>query len=265
MEAQLFGNYTAWKALPNTWFITTGAGSMYLYLIEGRDAALLIDTAYGFGDLRSFAERLTDKPIIVANTHGHLDHSGGNGWWHKAFMHRGALIDQATLHNSPFDISTLPNPDYEKIFLADGDKISLGDREITVFETLGHSPGGLFFFDAAYGHIFVGDELESTQVILIPNSDKEPPLQQRVENHLHSMKRLRGMADKITAICPAHNGAPITAEYIHDFIALDEQMLAGTQAVSPAIEHKYVEMRPDVSMLRRARYGKASFIYKVEE
>ena len=264
MEQKAFEQYTAWKAFADTWFITTGGGSMYLYVIEGSEAALLIDTAYGFGNLRVFVEGLVQKPVIVANTHGHLDHAGGNGWWDRVYMHSGAIVDMETLANGPFDIKTLPHPNYERRFLKNGEHLSLGDREISVTETLGHSPGGLLFMDEKTGRLFCGDELECAQVLLIPNSEKEPPLKTRVENHLKSMKWLWARRKDIRAICPAHNGAPISQEYISDFITLDEQMLCDEQVVLPELRHRFIEMRPDAHTLRRTYYNKASFIYKIE-
>ena len=40
------------------------------YLVEERDYALLIDSILGMGNLKAFCETLTDKPVILANTHG---------------------------------------------------------------------------------------------------------------------------------------------------------------------------------------------------
>lgn len=47
-------------------------------LITGKTKALLIDTGYGYGDLKSKVRSLTDLPLRVVNTHCHLDHAGGN-------------------------------------------------------------------------------------------------------------------------------------------------------------------------------------------
>lgn len=47
-------------------------------LIIGKKKALLIDTGYGYGDLKAVVESLTDLPVQVVNTHCHLDHAGGN-------------------------------------------------------------------------------------------------------------------------------------------------------------------------------------------
>lgn len=47
-------------------------------LIIGQKCAMLIDTAYGIGDLKTTIEEITSLPLIVINSHGHMDHSGGN-------------------------------------------------------------------------------------------------------------------------------------------------------------------------------------------
>ncbi len=47
-------------------------------LIIGREKAALIDTGCGIGDLRKAVKAVTDKPIVVINTHTHTDHIGSN-------------------------------------------------------------------------------------------------------------------------------------------------------------------------------------------
>lgn len=52
-------------------------------LITGKTKALLIDTGYGYGDLKAVVRSLTDLPLRVVNTHCHLDHAGGNYLFQK--------------------------------------------------------------------------------------------------------------------------------------------------------------------------------------
>ena len=89
----IFGNYMAWKLDETTWCISFMEGTEYIYLLEGEEKALLLDTGYGIGNLRAFVEKLTDKPILVANTHYHPDHSAGNGEWEEVLLSAGWAVD----------------------------------------------------------------------------------------------------------------------------------------------------------------------------
>src|SRR5690554_1316757 len=75
-------------ARPGLWVIQglTGAPST-MYLLEGSEMALLIDTGTGQEDLSEFVARLTGKPLLVALTHGHGDHSGGSGYFPEVYLH----------------------------------------------------------------------------------------------------------------------------------------------------------------------------------
>ena len=52
------------------------AGNEDMYLIEGKDKALLFDTGMGKGDLPAFIRTLTNLPVDIAITHGNRDHFG---------------------------------------------------------------------------------------------------------------------------------------------------------------------------------------------
>lgn len=53
-------------------------GNDNIYLVEGEDKALLIDNGLGVADLKKHVKTITQKPLIVVNTHGHPDQVGGN-------------------------------------------------------------------------------------------------------------------------------------------------------------------------------------------
>ena len=61
-----------------TWCIDE-YGMTAMYLLEGDEFALLIDTGLGLFDLTALVRQYTDKPLLVALTHGHVDHAGGIG------------------------------------------------------------------------------------------------------------------------------------------------------------------------------------------
>lgn len=265
---EAFGTFENWKYDENTWFITGLGGSLYMYLLEGSEKALLIDTAYGLCDMKAYCEKLTDKPVIVANTHGHLDHAGGNGFFTEVYMHENAPIDYKTFEGGPCDITKLPHSDFKKRYLKDGDTIDLGDRCIEVIDITSHSNGSLAFLDKDHRLLFCGDELESSQVLMyeIVEAKKNPyDLEMRVRKHKVNMEKLWNRREEFDFCCPGHNGAPIAKEYIQDFIGLSEAILSGTVKVEDKLNHPHIEADPIGAYLCRTRYKKASFFVKKEQ
>lgn len=263
-----FGTYTSWKVDRWTHIISFMNGSQNMYLIEGADRALLLDTGWGAGNLRAFVERLTDKPLLVANTHCHPDHAGGNGEWEEVLMLPGGELDLATCAECPFDLSKLPHPDYRHVLVHEGDTIDLGDRALEVFDISAHSNGSMALLDRQGDMIFVGDELESAQVIMNPAAPVPGVafvLDERLRRHRENMLRLRELLSESTTIFPAHNGAPISHEYLDDYIGLTEAIYAGMAVVEDRLNHFYAEMGDPEHRLCRVRWRGASFFVVKEE
>ena len=55
-------------------------------LVIGKEKALLLDTCYGIGNLKEEVEKITNKPLIVVNSHGHMDHSAGNFQFDEVYI-----------------------------------------------------------------------------------------------------------------------------------------------------------------------------------
>lgn len=267
---QIFGSYVAWKATEDTWFINFMNGSQNMYLLEGDEKCLLIDTGWGAGNLRAFVEKLTDKPILVANTHYHPDHAAGNGEFESVMMSAGYKIDFASVDaRGPFDITTLPHPDYERVIIGEGDVIDLGNRKIEVMDVLpAHCNSSLFFFDREQGLIFVGDDLESTQVLMYDNStnpDIVYDVNERLMNARANYVRVKNLEDQITMILPNHNGFPIAKSYVDDYIGLIDHIYAGDALIEDKLNHPFIEMDPKAPYLCRVRWNKASIFIRKDE
>lgn len=266
----IFGNYVPKKADEHTWIIEFMDASEYIYLLEGEDSALLIDTGYGSGNLSCLVKGLTEKPIIVVNTHYHPDHAGGNGEFEKVHLSAGYRIDANTVDvpgATPFDLSALPYPDYEKIVIGTGDVFDLGNRKIEVIDANpAHCNSSLFFFDRDYNMLFVGDEFEAGQVLLFDNSrnpDAPYDVRDRLENMSKNSTMLLELSDENTLILPNHNGTPISREYFKDFAQLVEKIYTGEAIIEDKLNHPYIERDPQAPFLCRVRWNKASiFIVK---
>jgi len=57
------------------------------YLIVGSHRAVLLDTGLGVSSIRACVEGLTDKPVMVVNSHHHFDHVGGNHEFNTIAIH----------------------------------------------------------------------------------------------------------------------------------------------------------------------------------
>lgn len=148
------------------------------YLLCGESRALLIDTGLGVADMGAVVRSLTSLPVLAAVTHAHWDHIGGLGCFeHTAVHHAEAswlsghfpLPSQAVRANLTARPCTFPHgfcPDDYRVYeggvdhlLKDGDVIDLGNRQVRVIHTPGHSPGHCCFYEEARGLLFAGDLL----------------------------------------------------------------------------------------------------------
>ncbi|MBN1222049.1 MAG: MBL fold metallo-hydrolase [Candidatus Aminicenantes bacterium] len=105
------------------------------------------------------------KPTMVIDTHGHVDHVGSNADVIDKFkvpllIHEAdsPMLDKIQLMELSFflDAKNSPPPDR---FLVEGDKIKIGEVQLEVLHTPGHSPGSVSLIGD--GILFSGDTLFS--------------------------------------------------------------------------------------------------------
>lgn len=129
-----------------------------LYLVEGKDKALLIDVGTDIKDLDKIVASITKKPIMVVATHVHPDHTGPS------------INCFSEVYINPGDTVMVPGMmrDYKGSvkYLRDREIIDLGDRQIEVVYTPGHTPGSVTFVDRAAGYGFSGDSFGTGLLLL---------------------------------------------------------------------------------------------------
>jgi hydroxyacylglutathione hydrolase len=115
--------------------------------------------------MKKFIEQKQLVPKVLLNTHSHLDHVFGNKFIAETYgltlqLHEKEkqVLEFAPVsglkYNMPFD-----NYTGELIFLKEGDKIILGNDELEIFETPGHSPGHIVFYCRKQNFVISGDVL----------------------------------------------------------------------------------------------------------
>lgn len=103
------------------------------------------------------------------NTHLHVDHIYGNELLKENF---GALSVASIKDQIPREITERPirrrywpfadtEPKVD-VYVNDGEQLKVGNHEILILETPGHSPGSLSFYIPALEAVFVGDLLEKS-------------------------------------------------------------------------------------------------------
>lgn len=168
-------------------YVINEFGLNAMFLIEGRDRALVVDTGSGFCDFRGIVEGLTKKPYSVVLTHGHVDHAGGAGQFERMYLHPAdwemakSIAPEERLRYGEAVRGVMGDPDTfaygkdtlrvweefpELLPLEDGQVFDLGDREITVVHTPGHTPGSCCLIDPKTRILFSGDAENSN--LLLP-------------------------------------------------------------------------------------------------
>ena len=133
------------------------------------NACLIIDPGCYFDsekeELANFIEKEGLKPLMLLNTHCHLDHVFGNKFVAEKYslvlqLHEKELPvlqfapASGLMYNMPFD-----NYVGDYIFLQAGDVIKIGDDALEVLFTPGHSPASICFYSAQNNFVIGGDVL----------------------------------------------------------------------------------------------------------
>lgn len=116
-------------------------------------------------ELFDFINKTGLKPKMLLNTHCHLDHVFGNKFIAEKFgldlrIHEKELPvlqfapASGLMYNMPFD-----NYNGEFIFLKEGEILKLGDDELKVLFTPGHSPASVSFYCKKDAFVISGDVL----------------------------------------------------------------------------------------------------------
>ena len=196
-----------WVGTGNLWYNES------VYLLEGNDKAMLIDTGKKIADLDKIVASITKKPVMVFATHGHSDHVGNVGYFPEVYINPGDT-----------DIFKKSLPDYKgKIdYLKDGQIIDLGGRLVEVIFTPAHTPGSTTYIDKAAGYGFSGDSFGSGNLLLFSGTFSQ--LIATCEKTLAIMKK-----DGIEFFYPGHYSGrnPETQKRVNDLITLSRNVLSG--------------------------------------
>lgn len=139
--------------------VKTNFEAPFLYLLFGRDRALLLDTGAGGLKVRPTIDRLvadwcaahgrSSIPLVVAHSHGHGDHHAGDA----EFKDRP---DTTVVGLTPEEVAAFFGIAVWPTQIAAFD---LGRRRLDVIPTPGHHPSHIMVFDERTRNLLSGDSL----------------------------------------------------------------------------------------------------------
>lgn len=145
------------------WAPATQAGGaiMQTWVIAGEERIMAIDSpapaAEGF---RTFLENEFQRPVMMINSHGHIDHIGCNEQFDEVRLNErdwplllggGVKPLEGLIDTKVLSYKLRPIQDYEEI--------NLGNRKLLAIPIRGHTPGSMMMYDKQTKCLFSGDSV----------------------------------------------------------------------------------------------------------
>ncbi|MBR5976145.1 MAG: MBL fold metallo-hydrolase [Clostridiales bacterium] len=196
------------KINDNTWRIEDGGVRFLLFC--GTEKAALIDTGMNTPDAKEIAERITDLPIVLINTHADPDHISGNSAFPEFYM---SPNEEENYRNFKGQGTILP--------VKEGDIIDLGDRVLRIIDIPGHTPGSIAILDEKNRVLVSGDTVQDGHIFMFG------PMR-NLDKFIESLGHLSEYADKFDEIYPMHGSFPVEKELIEQLCDGANEVKAGT-------------------------------------
>ena len=166
----------------------------FVYLIHDHasNTAAIVDPAWEVGEMLSFADSHEIKITDILLTHSHHDHING---LQQTLDHTDASV-HLLKPEAKFWGEKLSNPAIHH----GGDKIKLGDSEINVLHTPGHTPGSACYH--------VGDDLIAGDTLFVFGCGRCDLAGGDPEEMFNTLKKMKTELNPSTILHPGHNYAP---------------------------------------------------------
>lgn len=249
-----------------------------MYLVEGEEKAVLIDTCLGVGHLREFVENLTEKQITVLLTHGHVDHALGAPEFDEVYMNpadnkvyesmspleeRIGYIKAnlgGQLPEFAEDDYVQPAPaDFKE--LKDGQIFDLGGVYIEVYALPGHTHGTMVMLVPEENALILGDACNNATFLFDGNS---LPVNEYKENLIRVKEKLEGRYDT-TYLC--HHVMTASKDMLAHVIEVCDEVLEGKADDIPFEfmgHHVFVAKRAN-ERFERVDGGEGNIVYDKEK
>lgn len=252
-----------------------------LYLVKGSEKALLVDTSVGVQGLRELVNSLTELPLTVWITHGHVDHAMGAFFFRDVELFMNHADDAVLAVQSASEVrrgylagSVRENPERwagaelcpalpANSFrpLCDGEILDLGGIHAEAYSLPGHTPGTMVVLIPEERILITGDAANSAVFLF---DDFTSTVETYRENLMSAADRLRGRYDRCFQM---HGWMEASGDLLQNLVRLCDQILAGdTDDVPFSFMGTTAFMAKAMSSyFRRLDGGEGNIIYNKEK
>lgn len=193
----------------NTWRFEDGF--VRFFLLEGNDKAVMIDSGMNCLDAMALAKKITDKPLMLLNTHGDVDHVSGTGSFSQIYMHRFDFEDCGIASKFP-DTALAP--------IDDGDIIDPGNRPLKIIHIPGHTKGSVAILDVSRRVLYSGDSVQKGYIFMF-GPQREP------EKYEASLDKLIALKSDYDFIYASHDEFSLSGDYAQKVKSAWQSVRAG--------------------------------------
>lgn len=207
-----------------------------IYVVEGENSAVIIDTGYGLYNVKEAVNEITVKPLTVICTHAHIDHAFGAHYFDKVYMHKDDMpvyeqhkklrheIKDELLgaHNQKLeDVEKWTGAEPKNIeFLSYGDTFDIGGNVLEVISLRGHTPGSIGLIDKKHRLLFAGDGIIQHVWMQLPESST-------LAEYIETIEAVKPYKKYFDTIYSGHGKAGKPASFIDDVEEALKEILAG--------------------------------------
>lgn len=228
---------------PNVFRISSPE-SVFMDLFVGSKKALLFDTGHSFANLKEAIRSKTDLPLIIVNSHGHPDHSGGNFWFDEDIYIHEKDMKLCRASNSVISrrfsvqyakssgktetgekTSILPEGFDEDSYVhqgagnllpvKEGDIFDLGSITLRVVELPGHTKGciGLLYHEEKI--LYTNDAINDHLWLFMPESAN-------LATYIKTLYKAKSI--DFDVFYRSHNPSPCTKDILDDYLDCAENL-----------------------------------------
>ena len=179
------------------------------FLLCGTEKAALVDTGMNTPNAKEMAERLTDLPIVLINTHADPDHISGNAAFDEFYM---SPAEEDNYRHNGGKGTIIP--------VKEGDVLNLGDRPLRIIDIPGHTPGSIAILDEKYRVLISGDSVEDGNVFMFG-------IYRNIDLYIESLRHLAKYDGQYDEVYAMHGSIPVKPDITGKLIEGAEQIRRG--------------------------------------